>query len=81
MGVQRNENALEETAQILYQYANMIKNGADSDTAMMAAAETLKQARNGQAPDMAAGPNPQMQAMATPNGPAGGFQPPMTPQV
>jgi hypothetical protein len=79
MGVQRAENALEQTAQILYQYANMVKNGADSDTAMMAAAETLRQTKMGNSPEMAAGPNPQLQAQATPAGMP--MQSPMTPRV
>jgi hypothetical protein len=87
MGVQRQENVLEQTAQVLYQYANMINNGADSDTAMMAAAESLKQSRLGNSPEMAVGANPQLQAQATPSSPQGMpmkpgmMQPPNTPAV
>jgi hypothetical protein len=79
MGIQRNENALEQTAQVLYQYANMVNNGADPDTAMMAAAESLRQSRMGNNPALPTGPNPMLQAQATP--PMMGAQPPNTPNV
>lgn len=64
MGVQRMENTLEEVAQVLYQYADLVKNGATSDQAMQATAETLNQTRQGTMPNLAAGANPELEMMA-----------------
>lgn len=64
MGVQRQENALEEVAQVLYNYTGLVQNGATPDQAMMASAQQLQQTRAGTDPTMAAGPNPELQAMA-----------------
>lgn len=67
MGVQRRENALEQTAQVLYQYANLIDNGATPDDAMLAAAETLRQVRSGIVPETPMGANPQLQQKMSTN--------------
>ena len=64
MGVQRQENALEEVAQILYGYSQLIDQGATPDQAMQGMAESLMRTRSGRLPPMAAGPNPELQAMA-----------------
>lgn len=63
MGIQRRENAVEQVAQVIYQYADMMKQGASSDEAMLATADTLMKTRQGNIPETPAGANPQMQAM------------------
>ena len=72
MGVERQQNALEDVAQVLYQYSDMMQAGATPDQAMQATAETLKNKRQGIQPQMAVGANPELQQMA--NG-AGGAPP------
>lgn len=47
MGVQRHEDALEEVAQTLFGYNELIQNGATPDDAMLAMAEALRQKRAG----------------------------------
>lgn len=77
MGVERQQNALEDVAQVLYQYSDLVQAGATPDQAMQATAQTLQQKRQGVQPQMAAGPNPELQQMA--NGAGGGeaAMPPM----
>ena len=64
MGVQRQENALEEVAQVLYNYSGLVQNGLTPDQAMMATAQQLQQTRAGTPPDLIAGANPDLQQMA-----------------
>ena len=65
MGIQRHENALEETAQVLYTYADLAQQGIPNDQAMEATAYALEQSRQGMAPPMnELGPNPDLQQMA-----------------
>ena len=47
MGIQRHEDALEEVAQTLFGYNELIQNGASPDDAMLAMAEALRQKRSG----------------------------------
>lgn len=68
MGIQRQENALEETAQVLYQFADLVKQGLTPDQAMQATAQTLLQSRRGVTPEMPVGANPQLEAMGVENG-------------
>jgi uncharacterized protein YoaH (UPF0181 family) len=63
MGIQRRENALEQVAQVVYQYADLMKQGMSSDEAMLATADSLLKTRQGLPPETPAGPNPQLQAM------------------
>ena len=64
MGVQRWQNALEDVAQVLYQYSDLVKQGLTPDQAMQATAQTLQQTRQGVNPQQPVGPNPDLQAMA-----------------
>ena len=64
MGVQRWQNALEDVAQVLYQYSDLVKQGLTPDQAMQATAQTLQQTRQGINPQQPVGPNPDLQAMA-----------------
>ena len=52
MGVQRNENLVEEVAQVLYNYSGLVQNGATADEAMQQTAANLMQTRQGQPPDL-----------------------------
>ena len=47
MGTQRHEDELEEVAQTLFGYNELIQNGASPDDAMLAMAEALRQKRTG----------------------------------
>lgn len=65
MGVQRWENALEEVAQVLYNYANLIQQGLDNDSAMQATADALVKTRRGEPPvTQTAGNDPALETMA-----------------
>lgn len=64
MGVQRRENALEEVSQVLYNYAGLVKQGMTPEESMLATAQQLQQTRAGIQPEMVAGANPELQAMA-----------------
>lgn len=64
MGVERQSSALEDVAQVLYQYSDMTQAGATPDEAMLATAETLKNTRAGMPPELAMGANPELQQMA-----------------
>ena len=64
MGIQRFEDALQDVAQVLYQFSDLVQNGATPDEAMQATAETLRQTRQGITPQLAAGANPDLQQMA-----------------
>lgn len=59
MGFQRDTNAIKETTQTLFQYANLIEQGMSPEDAMLLTAQTLEKTRAGQpleAADMAAAP-------------------------
>ena len=64
MGVQRRENALEEVSQVLYNFSGLVNQGMTPEQAMLATAQQLQQTRAGVQPEMVAGPNPDLQAMA-----------------
>lgn len=64
MGIQRFEDSLQDVAQVLYQFSDLVQNGATPDEAMQATAETLRQTRQGITPQLAAGANPDLQQMA-----------------
>ena len=64
MGIQRFEDSLQDVAQVLYQFSDLVQNGATPDQAMQATAETLRQTRQGITPQLAAGTNPDLQQMA-----------------
>lgn len=65
MGVERQSNALEEVAQVLYEFSDLTQQGLPPDQAMSATAESLRNTRMGAQPEMPAGPNPELQMMAT----------------
>lgn len=65
MGFQRSENALEDVAQVLTEYANLIDRGMTNDQAMQATAQTLKNKRQGIDQAMQMGGNPQLEMMAS----------------
>jgi hypothetical protein len=48
MGVERMSNKVEEVAQTLFQYANLVKNGMTPDDAIMATAQALQKQSQGQ---------------------------------
>ena len=64
MGVQRRENALEEVSQVLYNFAGLVNQGMTPEESMLATAQQLQQTRAGIQPEMVAGANPDLQAMA-----------------
>lgn len=69
MGIQRNFNALQEVAQTLYTYANLVQNGMGPDDAMVATAESLQNQRTGNPTEtMTAGTDPNLEAMAAGGG-------------
>lgn len=51
MGIQRLQDATEEVSQVLFQYANLVKNGMSPDDAIMATADSLKNKRMGMMPE------------------------------
>lgn len=51
MGLQRMEDSLEETSQILFQYADLVKKGMSPDDAIVATAKSLKDKRTGMMTD------------------------------
>lgn len=56
MGFQRRTNAVEETSQVLYQYADLLEQGMTPDDALMMTAQTLDQTRAGIPPEQQAMP-------------------------
>lgn len=48
MGLQRQQNAIEETSQVLFQYADLTSKGLDPESAMLAVANDLNARRQGQ---------------------------------
>lgn len=48
MGLQRLDNAVQDVSQVLFQYADLVNQGLDPESAMMATAQTLDQTRRGQ---------------------------------
>lgn len=53
MGFQRDTNALKETSQVLFQYANLIQQGMSPEDALVNTAQTLQKTRSGQPLDQA----------------------------
>lgn len=47
MGIQRMNNAVEDASQVLFQFAELTKNGMSSQDALLAVAKSLKDKRNG----------------------------------
>ena len=65
MGIQRRQNTLEDVAQTLYQYGDLMQQGMTSDEAMQATAETLHNQRMGNpTATQTSGQNPTLEAMA-----------------
>lgn len=65
MGVQRQENALEDVAQVIWQYGQLSQQGLAPEEAMRATAESLMQRRQGNTPQTAtSGMDPGLEAMA-----------------
>lgn len=56
MGIQRLSDATEEVAQVLFQYADLVKNGMNPDDAILATSDSLKQKRMGMMPDQGMNP-------------------------
>lgn len=48
MGLQRLDSAVQDVSQVLFQYADLVNQGLDPESAMMATAQTLDQTRRGQ---------------------------------
>jgi len=71
MGLQRLQDAQEEVSQVLFQYAELVKNGMSPDEAIMAVADSLKAKRNGMMEDpgsLVAPPGGDMTGFASPAG-------------
>ena len=65
MGVQRQENALEDVAQVIWQYGQLSQQGLAPEEAMRATAESLMQKRQGNpAQTMTSGADPGLEMMA-----------------
>lgn len=47
MGIQRQQDAIEDVSQMLFQYAGLVEQGMDPNDAMMMTAETLQNKRSG----------------------------------
>ena len=72
MGIQRMSNAVEEVSQVLFEYADLVRNGLQPDDALLATAEGLKQKRMGGMPQQGIpGAMPEEQGMP-PMGGSGG---------
>ena len=56
MGVQRQQNAVEEVSQTLFNYAELVKQGMNPSDAILATANSLQSTRMGQGPDVGAIP-------------------------
>lgn len=56
MGIQRLNSSVEQVAQTLFQYADLVKGGMDPNEAILATANTLKQSQMGMPPEQ--GPIP-----------------------
>jgi len=50
MGIQRQQDAITEVSQTVFQYANLVKNGMTPDDALMATAQTMQKQRQGENP-------------------------------
>ena len=57
MGVQRMQDATQEVAQVLYDYAGLIENGMTPNDALLATAQHLKDTRMGTAPEESLDPS------------------------
>lgn len=57
MGVQRMQDATQEVAQVLYDYAGLIENGMTPNDALLATAQHLKDTRVGTAPEESLDPS------------------------
>jgi len=71
MGMQRLQDAQEEVSQVLFQYAELVKNGMSPDEAIMAVADSLKAKRAGEMSDpgsLVAPPGGDMSGFASPPG-------------
>ena len=51
MGIERMQNTVEEVSQILFQYANLVKQGMNPDDAILATANSMEQRRRGELPE------------------------------
>ena len=65
MGMQRQTDALQEAAQVIFDYATLVEQGMEPNQALMMTADSLKNMRTGQPPD------PNMAAMTQPQPPMG----------
>jgi hypothetical protein len=71
MGMQRLQDAQEEVSQVLFEYAELVKNGMSPDEAIMAVADSLKAKRGGMMEDpgnLVAPPGGDMSGFASPPG-------------
>lgn len=66
MGLQRQSNAVEDTSQVLFEYAELTKQGMDPEEAMLAVANSLNNKRQGLPTDAT-----QLQQMGVPTAGAG----------
>lgn len=65
MGIQRRQSALEDVAQVVWEYGTLMQQGASQDEAMQATAESLYNKRMGQEPAMqTSGQDPQLEMYA-----------------
>lgn len=51
MGVERMQSAVEDVAQVIFEYSDLVKNGANPQDAVLATAQTLKNKRQGIVPE------------------------------
>lgn len=65
MGMQRQTDALQEAAQVIFDYATLVEQGMEPNQALMMTADSLKNMRMGQPPD------PNMAALTQPQPPMG----------
>lgn len=78
MGMQRQTDALQEAAQVIFDYATLVEQGMEPNQALMMTADSLKNMRMGQPPD------PNMAALTQPQppmGPVPGQEIPPIPQI
>ena len=75
MGMQRQTDALQEAAQVIFDYATLVEQGMEPNQALMMTADSLKNMRMGQPPD------PNMAALTQPQPPMGPVQGPEIPPI
>lgn len=81
MGMQRQTDALQESAQVLFQYAQLVKSGVAPDQAMEMVAESLQQKRMGMSPQTSAVPGTDLMTGQVPGVQSNSQMAPMSPMM